>query len=150
MATSYRGVYVHIVFSTKDRAPLLGETERERLFAYVATVLVGLKCDAVTVGGYIDHVHVILALPPGIALDTIVREGKSRSSRWAKRELSGLHSFAWQTGYAAFSVSRGNLAAAVRYVMNQEAHHRQVSFEDEYRQMLSRAEMEYDERYLFG
>lgn len=150
MATSFRSLYLHIVFSTKNREPVLLPPNRHRVFSYLTGILNHLDCNPVVVDGYSEHVHLAIGVPATVAPAVLVREAKAQSSRWAKEALSGFEDFAWQSGYAAFSFSRKDLDAVCRYVRNQHAHHQQQSFEDEYREFLDRAGIEFDERYLFG
>ncbi len=100
-------------------------------------------------GGVDDHVHLLCDLHPAVAVSDFVRSVKSTSSGWMHRGFSQLKDFAWQQGYGAFTVSASALASVRRYVRDQERHHRHLGFEEEFRQLLAKHGIEFDERYLF-
>ncbi len=149
MSQSLSKLYVHLVFSTKHRETLLPRPLRERVHAYLATVLKNYDCPAVRVGGTSDHVHVLFRLSKNRALAQVVEEIKTTSSKWVKTQEPMLASFHWQSGYGGFSVSPAELGGLSEYIEQQEAHHTKLSFQDEYRQFLARYEVEYDERYVW-
>ena len=139
---------VHLIFSTKSRAPLVTPDLRPRLHAYLAGVFAACDSPAVTVGGVADHVHALFVLSKNRALAEVVEEVKKGSSKWAKANGGPAH-FYWQSGYRAFSVSPSNEAAVVAYIARQEEHHRRVTSQDEFRLFLKRHRVEYDERYVW-
>ena len=102
---------------------------------------------AVSVGGTDNHVHILLHLPPAIALAKAVLLLKSNSSKWMNEQAKG---FSWQEGYGAFSVNSSNLDQVTRYIQNQDAHHRKIGFEEEFRALLTKHGVEYDPKYMFG
>ncbi len=122
---------------------------RDEMHAYLAAVLNNHDCPAIRVGGTADHVHALFRLSKNRALAEVVEEIKTSSSRWIKTQAKGLGGFHWQNGYGGFSVSPTELEQAVKYIEQQEAHHRSLSFQDEYRRFLKRYEVEYDERYVW-
>jgi len=122
---------------------------RERVHAYLATVLSNQDCPAVKVGGTSDHVHVLFRLSKNLSLAKVVEEIKTSSSKWIKTEQRGLGGFHWQSGYGGFSVSPSKVGEVAAYIEKQEDHHATVSFQDEYRKFLARNEVEYDERYVW-
>ena len=140
---------VHVIFSTKDRRPLLGEVVRADLYAYLATVVRGTTCDCLRVGGVADHVHLAIRVHPDRNVSKIVSEMKTSSSRWLKTQGLALERFAWQRGYGAFSVSPADAGALLRYIDAQEAHHRRRSFQDEMRAFLEKYHVAFDERYVW-
>ena len=148
MAQSLSRVYLHIVFSTKDRYPFLSEPAlRTEMHSYLAGVSNKLGMQPVEIGGVADHVHMLVLFPRTLTIANAVKEVKRNSSLWAKdRNLS---KFAWQTGYGSFSVSPSNVDEVVRYIKNQEAHHKTQSFQEEYRLLLEKHSVEYDERYVW-
>jgi REP element-mobilizing transposase RayT len=139
MAQSLSNVLVHMVFSTKERHPFLSDpTLRVAMHKYLAAVSAQLRCPVITVGGVADHVHLLARQARTITLAGWVREVKRAggSSLWVKEFSEGLNVFQWQAGYATFSVSQSQSAAVQRYIARQEAHHRSVSFQDEFRTLL--------------
>ena len=150
MAGSFSSLYVHLVFSTRNREPLLAPEHRGDLFDYMAGILRQLGCEFVLVNGVADHVHVVCTLPVSVTLAELVAKLKGNSSRWIRERREEMTAFRWQSGYAAFSFARKNLDAVRRYVDHQGAHHRQKTFAQEYRELLTMASVEFDDRYLLG
>ncbi len=149
MGQSLVQIYVHVVFSTKNRQPLLKDPERrQRMHAYLSGVCENHKCPTIIVGGVQDHVHLACRLGKTIDIAKLIRELKKDSSEWAKRELS-IGNFYWQTGYGAFSVSPGHVDALIQYIANQAEHHRKESFQDEFRRLCAKYGLEIDERYVW-
>ena len=146
MAQTLHRILVHVVFSTKDRAPLLKVPIRPRLFAYLGGVVRSLGGEPLIVNGVADHVHVLLTLPSTVTLAEAMRRIKAKSSHWLRQETQD---FAWQPGYAAFSVSQSNVARVTKYIVNQEEHHKRMGFKDEFLSLLKRNELEYEERFLW-
>jgi putative transposase len=150
MPQSLAQIYVHLVFSTKNRAPFLKEKAfRERLHAYLKGICFNQDCPALQVGGTEDHVHILCRLSKNLAIKDLVRELKRDSSSWVKEEQRGLADFHWQNGYGAFSVSPSHVEALKQYIQTQEEHHRQETFQDEFRRLLKKYGIEYDERYVW-
>jgi putative transposase len=149
MPQSLAFVLVHIVFSTKDRAPVLNPSIRPALYAYLATVVRNAKCECFRIGGVADHVHIAVRLSRTTSLAEIVEQLKSSSSKWLKTQSPQLSRFTWQRGYGAFSVGPTDLNALIRYIDSQEMHHRKQSFQDEFRAFLKKYGVEFDERYLW-
>ena len=149
MAHTYTQLLYHIVFNTKERAPFLDAELRPRMFAYLGGIVRELRGHALAVGGVGDHVHALISLPPNVSVSEVLRIVKANSSRWVHETWPQRSDFAWQTGYSAFTVSQLNRDAVLRYIAQQEEHHRTISFQDEVRQMLNRHGIEFDERYLW-
>jgi putative transposase len=147
MPQSLSFLLVHIVFSTKDRRPLLNESVRSGLHAYLATVVRDKKCDCFRVGGVADHVHLAVRLHSTKSLAKLVEELKISSSKWLKAQ--GIEMFAWQRGYRAFSVSPADAGALILYIEQQETHHRKRDFQAEMRAFLEKYHMAFDERYVW-
>jgi REP element-mobilizing transposase RayT len=148
MPQSLSQIYVHLVFSTKDRATLIPANIQPRLHAYLAGTLSGIGCPTVQVGGMPDHVHILFRLSRTVTISNVVKDAKVESSKWMKNE-GGVSGFAWQVGYGAFSVSASNVDAVTRYILNQAEHHRVRSFQDEFRRLLELYQVEYDEAYVW-
>jgi putative transposase len=150
MPQSLSNVLVHLAFSTKERQTFLSDaTLRMALHKYLAVASAELRCPAIKVGGVEDHVHMLARQARTITLAGWVRELKRTSSLWVKELAEGSNVFQWQAGYGAFSVSQSQSAAVERYIARQAAHHRRVSFQDEFRTLLDRHQIAYDERYLW-
>jgi putative transposase len=148
MAQSLAQVYVHLVFSTKGRVPLITAPSMTRLHAYIAGALSGIGCPTISVGGVADHVHVLFSLSKNLALSEAVKHAKIESSKWMKTE-GGAQDFAWQAGYGAFSVGASQVEAVTSYVQQQERHHAQRSFQEEFRELLKRYGVSFDEAYVW-
>jgi putative transposase len=150
MPQSLSAVYIHLVFSTKERRPFLrdGRT-REELHAFLGGISKTLDCPPILVGGMEDHVHLLSKFGRTITQAEWVKELKRLSNLWLKDRDMNYRDFQWQGGYADFSVSQSNLERVRKYIANQEAHHRKFSFQDELRSLLRRHEIEWDERYVW-
>jgi REP element-mobilizing transposase RayT len=150
MAHTYTKLLYHIVFSTKERQRLLDATWRERMFEFMGGTLRGLECQSLGIGGVEDHVHVFCAVAPKFAVSDIVQKLKSHSSGWINKSGRVTGRFEWQVGYGAFSVSESNLEKVRKYVLEQERHHKHMTFEDEIRRLLKLHNVEFEEQYLLG
>ena len=150
MAQSESLIYVHLVFSTKNRNPLLIDPEfRNEMHAYYGGCLRNIDCIPICIGGFEDHIHALLLQSGDFGIRKIIRETKRASSMWAKTRSDAWSNFYWQRGYGAFSVSYSNVNRVVQYIETQEEHHRKVTFQDEYRALLKRHGIEFDERYIW-
>jgi putative transposase len=149
MPQSLSYLLTHIVFSTKDRAPLLDAPVGPALHAYLATVARNVDCECFRVGGVADHVHIAVRLSRTITMAQLIEELKTSSSKWLKNQSPALAAFAWQRGYGAFSVGPSDLNALLNYIDIQEEHHRTRTFQDEYRAFLKKYGIDYDERYVW-
>lgn len=141
--------YLHIVFSTKHREPLIYPAIENELYSYLAGICNNLECFPVKIGGYDDHVHVLCSLSKKIALMKFLEELKSHSSKWIKTKDNRLKNFYWQNGYGAFSVNPHELNVVTAYIENQRDHHTKKTFQDEYRSFLEKYKVDYDERYVW-
>jgi putative transposase len=149
MPGSFASLNYHVVFSTKDRLPLISADLAPDLHAYLGGTARAKGDVALRVGGMADHVHVLLSLPGRRAVADAIRDLKANSSRWVRETYPGLPQFAWQEGYAAFTVGVSGLAQVRGYIENQEIHHREVTFQEEFAAFLKRHGLEFDERYLW-
>jgi putative transposase len=141
--------YVHIVFSTKHRAPMIHPPVEDELHNYLGGICNKLECQVLRVGGYVDHVHILCKLSKKIALMKLVEEVKSHSSKWIKTKGEGYESFYWQDGYAAFSVNPAQVDRVINYIANQHEHHRKKIFQNEFRGLLKKNNVEYNEKYVW-
>jgi REP element-mobilizing transposase RayT len=149
MADTFTSLHYHIVFSTKNREPWIEVSIQERIWSYLAAMATHHGMMALRVGGLEDHLHLIVRIPPTIPVSEAVRLLKGSSSRWIRQAFPELEAFRWQDGYGAFTVSTSALDATIRYVEQQRANHERRTFEDEYRLLLERHGIEYDERRLW-
>lgn len=149
MAGKHLCMLVHFVWSTANREPRLAPEWRDRLYGYLGGVLKHHRAALICAGGVSDHVHVYASLPSTVTLAELVNAMKSNSSRWIHEAVTHSGDFAWQKGYGAFSVSKSAEPQVIEYIRNQEAHHRQRDFKEEYLAFLERHGVEYDERYLW-
>jgi REP element-mobilizing transposase RayT len=150
MPQSLVQLYTHQVFSAKQRQPYLRDAEiRTKLHAYLAGACGNLNSPSLIVGGVVDHVHVLCRLSKTISISELIREMKRESSKWVKYESPRLSVFQWQNGYGAFSVSPSHVQDLKRYIANQADHHRTETFQDEFRRLCRKYEMEIDERYVW-
>ena len=149
MPQSLSLVIIHVIFSTKDRRPLLHGDARSSLHAYLAKVGRNAGCDCYRVGGVADHVHVAIRLSRTITIADLVEQLKTTSSKWLKAYSDDLAEFAWQRGYACFSVGPGDVDALCKYIDNQEQHHETRTFQDEYRMFLKKYGVDHDEAYVW-
>ena len=147
MPSTYLSLHYHVVFSTKRREPTIAPAWRTRLHEYLGGTIRGLGGFPECVGGVADHVHLLLGLKATHCLADVMRELKKASSAWVHEHL-GAQTFAWQEGYAAFTVSPPSRPAIREYIANQEDHHRQQSFQDELVAMLKKAGVEFDPKFL--
>jgi putative transposase len=142
--------YVHIVFSTKYRQPLITENIETQLWAYMSGICNEMQCPSLQVGGYIDHIHILCRLSQKIALMKLLEEVKGHSSKWIKTQDEQFANFYWQNGYGAFSVQPNQVEIVRNYILNQKTHHAQkMTFQGEYRAFLKKYNIEYDEKYVW-
>jgi REP element-mobilizing transposase RayT len=147
MGSTYLSLHYHLVFGTKNREPFIDPQWRARLHEYLGGTIAGLGGFPQGIGGVADHVHLLVGLKATHCLADVVRELKKASSTWVHTHIN-LPSFAWQEGYAAFTVSATARLAVRKYIANQEEHHRAMSFRQEMIEMLARAAIEYDPTFL--
>ncbi len=147
MPNTYTNLLYHIVFSTKDRAPLIAENLKEELYKYVGGIIRdegGVKLES---GGVENHIHLLAKFKASVSVSDMLRLIKANSSKWANERTQG--EFAWQEGYAAFSVSESQVVPVQRYIRNQVQHHRKQTYQQEFVALLDRHGVEYDPKYLW-
>ena len=146
--STFTQIYYHIVFSTKDRRPVLLAEHRESLFRYIWGILKNHDCHVYRIGGVEDHLHIFTSLHPSVRLADLVKAIKVSTGPWMKGEGLCPGFSHWQDGYGTFTHSHAEKDALIAYVRNQEEHHRKTTFQDEMRKLLADAGVEYDDRYL--
>ncbi len=149
MPQSLASVLVHVVFSTKNRQPLIRPEIEPELHPYLATACRTLDSPTLTINGTEDHVHVLLRLGRKIALAELVQEIKTSSLKWIKTKGLPYQGFHWQNGYGAFSIGQSGVEALQAYIANQKEHHRRKTFQEEFRALLAKYRIEYDERHVW-
>lgn len=147
MSRTFTNLLTHLVFSTKDREPLIRADMKDELHAYLGGLTRELEGKAYGINGTSDHVHMLVNLPAKVSISDATRFIKANSSGWARDKWKRL--FSWQLGYAAFSVSKSNVPQVLRYITNQETHHNKVAFKQEFLDLLDKHGIAYDERYLW-
>jgi len=148
MSQSYTNLLYHIIFSTKDRKPLITEQYQPRLYEYIGGIIRGTGGISLGIDGTEDHVHVLAKLRPDRALSDVLRDLKANATGWMHDVFPVLKGFSWQRGYGAFTVSYSNVDEVRNYIARQKEHHQRISFRDEFIQFLKANGIEYDERYL--
>lgn len=149
MAQSLSNILLHIVFSTKDRRPLIPLDLEPRLYQYISGICDNLGCPVIYIGGMSDHTHILLSLGRTIPVSELISKIKANSSRWVK-SIDAVHSsFAWQGGYGAFSIGESSRQQAINYIANQKAHHTTITFQEEFLLLLNKYRISVDEKYLW-
>ena len=149
MPQSFAAMYAHLVFSTKDRVAIIQPDWAARLYDYVGGIVANRRGVLLAAGGMPDHVHLLVSLGREWSLADLLRDVKAGSSKWVHDTFPDQRSFAWQTGYGAFSVSVSNLERVKRYIADQPRHHKTRTFQDEFRGLLRRHGLTWDERYVW-
>jgi putative transposase len=149
MPQSLSRLLTHLIFSTKNRLPLLTPSIQSELNPYLAAILENFDCPSLQVGGVEDHVHILFGLSRTRSVAEVVETVKISSSKWIKTKGDDFAEFHWQSGYGAFSVSQSDVETVINYIRNQYDHHRKTSFQEEYRRFLERYKLQYDERYVW-
>ncbi|MGC8864935.1 MAG: IS200/IS605 family transposase [Bacteroidales bacterium] len=149
MANTYSQINIHCVFAVKGRENLLSDYFRDELFKYIYGILKNDNVFPLAVGGWTDHVHVFFELKPDLKISDLMRMVKASSSKWINEQGFLKRNFRWQEGYGAFSYSRSQRDNVIKYIMNQEKHHRKKTFRDEYLNLLRRFEIEYKDEFVF-
>jgi putative transposase len=147
MPQSLSSILVHLVFSTKQREPVISPEIQPELYKYLAAIFRAAQSPSLSIGGYRDHVHVLFALSRTKPVASIVEEVKVASSKWLKTK--GIRNFHWQAGYGAFSIGESNVSVLQSYIARQHEHHRTYSFQDEYRAFLRSYRVQFDERFVW-
>jgi putative transposase len=150
MSHTYSNLLSHVVFSTKDRRPLIDAEVKPRLLGYINGIVNESGGKVLSLNSEPDHLHMLWRLPPTASLADSMRLLKTNSSRWVHETWGARKPFGWQTGYGAFSVSRSNVPAVARYIEEQESHHRKRTFQEEFLELLVKHGIDYDPGFVFG
>jgi len=149
MAQSLSKIVIHVVFSTKNREPLLPQAVRADLFAYMVGILDSLNCVTIAINGVEDHIHALIIMSKTLSVSKMMEEMKGGSSRWLNSRDKTPKQFAWQAGYGAFSVSESSIPKVVDYISGQEERHKKMTFQDELISLLKNHKIPFDEQYLW-
>jgi REP element-mobilizing transposase RayT len=149
MPGTYTKLLYHLVFSTKNRIPMISDRLQYDLFSYIGGIIRGEGGDLLEIGGMPDHVHLLTKFKPTKSVSEMMNRIKAKSSKWVNEEKPKMRKFGWQDGYAAFSVSQSAVKSVERYIQNQETHHRRQQFQDEFIALLEKHGIEYEDRYLW-
>ena len=149
MANSYTKIHIQFVFAVKYRAALIDNEWKERLHQYLTGIFQANKHKMLQINSMPDHIHIFIGMRPHQSMSSLIKLVKTESSRWIKTQNLCSYPFGWQEGYGAFSYAKSQAADVIRYVQNQEIHHRKETFLDEYRKFLTEFEIEWDERHIF-
>jgi len=149
MPQSLANVLVHLIFSTKNRHPLIRSDVEDELYRYLVSVCRACDCPAHQVGGTENHVHIVCSLSRTTTVSKLIEEIKKSSSKWIKTKGGRCAKFSWQNGYGAFSIGQSQLPAVKRYIARQKEHHRKKTFQEEFREFLVKYRIQYDERYVW-
>jgi len=149
VGNTYTSLYIHCIFSTKNRLPLIVPEIQDRLWPYMAGIAKNNNLKALAVGGMPDHIHILLSLPATITVSKVIQMIKGNSSKWINDTFETPSRFSWQRGYGAFSINFSILSDSIHYIQNQAVHHRRKSFKEEYLDFLKINKISYDERYLW-
>jgi REP element-mobilizing transposase RayT len=150
MSHTYTNLLSHVIFSTKDRRPIIDAEIKPRLLGYINGIVDESGGKVLSLNAMPDHLHMLCQSPPTLSIADAMRLVKANSTRWVHETWGSQRPFGWQTGYAAFSVSRSNVAAVANYIEAQEAHHRKRTFQEEFVELLVKHGVDYDPRFVFG
>ena len=148
MANTYSQIYIQIVFAVKGRQNLIQKQNREELQKFITGIITNRKQKMLAIFAMPDHIHILVGLQPNIAISDLVRDIKAGSSKFISDQKWLANKFSWQEGFGAFSYSKSQIDNVVKYILNQEEHHKKKSFKDEYLEFLKKFEIEYKEKYL--
>jgi putative transposase len=149
MANTFTQIYIHIVFAVEARQYLIPAEWNDTLQKYIAGIISAQKHKLIAINNMPDHVHILIGLRPDAALSDLVRDVKTGSTNFINKQRWVMGRFSWQEGFGAFSYSRSQLDAVIRYIENQQKHHAKKSFRDEYVTLLKKFDVEYDPRFIF-
>jgi len=150
MSGTYCNLIYHVIFSTKNRYPLITQAIQSDLHAYLGGIVREREGIALIVGGMPDHIHMLLKLKPKFAVSDVIRDVKAVSSKWINETKEGFRKFGWQDGFAAFTVSQSQFEAVYEYIQNQELHHRGIDYQSELRSLLAKNQIPYDEATIWN
>ena len=149
MANTYTQIHIHFVFVVKYREAMIHPLWKERLHKYITGIVRSYEHKMLIINSMPDHIHMLVGCRPSQSISDLMKNVKAGSSEWINEEKLSKRKFNWQDGYGAFSYAKSDLPTIIKYIENQERHHKKKSFQEEYRELLKEFEVEFDERYLF-
>jgi len=149
MANTFTQIHIHSVFAVQNRISLINNEWQERLYQYIISIIQKHGHKVLSIGGMPDHIHILFGFRPTQSLSALMQEVKRDSSQWINQNRFVVGKFSWQEGYGAFSYSKSQISSVAKYIENQEKHHAQKTFTEEYRKILDNFGIEYDNRYIF-
>jgi REP element-mobilizing transposase RayT len=149
MPNTYTQIYIQIVFAVKGRQNLIAKENREELHKYITGIVQNRDQKMLSIFAMLDHIHLLVGIKPSIAISDLVRDIKAGSSKFINDSNWLNEKFNWQEGFGAFSYSKSQIDNVIKYILNQEEHHKKQSFKEEYIEFLQKFDIEYDEKYLF-
>ena len=150
MANTYTQIHIHSVFAVQGRKCLIGKDWKDDLYKYITGIIRNYGHKVLQINGMPDHVHVLFGFRPTQSLSDLMQQVKQDSSAWINRKGFLQNKFSWQAGYGAFSYSKSQLPGIIRYIQNQEEHHKKMTFTEEYVELLEKFEIDYVQRYIFN
>jgi REP element-mobilizing transposase RayT len=148
MANTYTQIHIHAVFAVQNRLSLIQTRWQDELYKYISGIIVNNGHKLLQIGGMSDHVHILFGMRPTQSLSDLLKDIKGSSSLWINQQKFVVGQFSWQEGYGAFSYSKSQINDIVKYIQQQEIHHKQLNFQDEYIKILKLFEIKYDEKYI--
>ena len=149
MANTYTQIYIHVVFAVEGRQNLIKPEHNNELQKYITGIVSGQQQKLIAINNMPDHLHLLVGLKTGVALSDLMRDVKTNSSKFINEKRWVIGRFRWQEGFGAFSYSRSQLDAVIRYIQNQQKHHTKATFREEYEELLKKFDVVYDRRYIF-
>lgn len=149
MPNTYTQIHIQYVFAVKYRTGLIQKDWKNELYKYITGIIQNQNHKLLAINGMADHIHILIGLRPNQSISDLAKSTKQSSSLWINEQKLSKGKFAWQEGYGAFSYARSNIDKVIKYIENQEEHHRKKSFLEEYTDFLKAFEIEYEEKYLF-
>ncbi len=149
MPNTYTQLHIQFIFAVKYRAALIQKEWKERLHQYITGIFQANDHKMIQINSMPDHIHILIGLRPHQSISSLIQNVKTESSKWIKEQKFCTSPFAWQQGYGAFSYSKSHLQNVIRYIQNQEMHHKKETFTDEYKHFLKAFEIDYEDQYIF-
>ncbi len=149
MANTFTQVHIHFVFAVKNRLGIIQSKWKEALYKYITGIAQNNNHKILAINGMSDHIHILIGVRPSQSISDLMKDIKQSSSKWINdNKLTALH-FEWQEGYGAFSYSKSQIETVIKYIQNQEEHHKIKTFREEYLEILQNFEVDFDEKYIF-
>ena len=149
MSDTYTQIHIHLIFAVQNRMSLIKDKWRDDLYKYINSIIKGEGHKPLSIGGMPDHIHILFGLRPNQALSSLMQKIKKNSSDWINENKFVMGKFSWQAGYGAFSYSKSQIKRVIIYIENQEQHHKNINFVDEFKIFLEKFQVEYNEKYIF-